>query len=91
MTLFVVGAVDATYVTVSVRKGDRHHTQRLERELLRLHKHPNALLWDTLRLASQRAGVETLPAWQDFTSALSAVARMTDVTEAKLIRQMEDP
>jgi hypothetical protein len=91
VTLLIVGLVDATYVVVSVRRREKHNVQRLERELLRLHKHPNTLLWDTLRLAFQHAGIDTPPAWQDFTASLSSVARMSDVTEARLIRQMEIP
>lgn len=92
--LITAGAsIDATHVTVTVRlgRGPGRAVQRVERDMLYMARQPNVLVWDTLRLAFRKAGLGEPPdAWQEFSTSVSAVARMADIIEAKLVRQREE-
>ena len=92
--LITAGAsVVATHVILVVRLGKTPHraSQRIERAMLHLARQPNVLVWDTLRLCFRSAGLGDPPGpWQEFATAVCAVARTTHVVEAKLVHQREE-
>lgn len=93
MLITAGAAIDATHVTVVVRvgPGPGKASLKIERVMLHMTRQPNVLVWDTLRLAFRKAGLgEPLGAWQEFATAVSTVARMTDIVEARLVRQREE-